>query len=174
MDTWGVPFCCCEASKDEACATAKYTFTFSLSDSQRPSLLIATPMEICVLPPISGSIINPLESSLRKSVSNKFEYHLPMFGSSKGLGSCKICLGVVFQIGSGKDWLNNRYFCYHLSFRFFRCRLRMRFLQGFFGLLELSLQFWDFLRKLFVFLFIFFEIFTESSDCCILFLGNAS
>ena len=79
---WGFPFSCCEATKYEALNCLNY--------SQSPSLLIATPMEILCLPSISGSIINPLEPSLRILVSNEFDDHLPMGGGTKTLGTSKI------------------------------------------------------------------------------------
>ena len=85
----GVPFSCCEATK--------YEILGGLNYSQRPSLLITGSVEISVLPPISRSIINPLEFSFRKLVSNEFNDHLLMGGGPKGLGSAKIFLGVIFQ-----------------------------------------------------------------------------
>jgi hypothetical protein len=151
----GLPFSCCEASKDVACSTKK-TFRFSLSDSKRPSLLITAPMEILCLPPISGSIIYPLKPSSRKLVSNEFEYHFPMVKSLKGLGCPKICLRVNFQIRDGQDWLRIRYFGDLLSFGFFRSRLWLRFTQQFLCLLEVSLRFREVLRKLFAFFVTFF------------------
>jgi hypothetical protein len=83
MFGWGFPFGCREATKDEILGSLNY--------SQRPSLFIGFSVEVRVLPPISGSIINPLESSLRILVSNELDDHLPMGGSPKGLGSSKIC-----------------------------------------------------------------------------------
>ena len=82
-DIWGIPFCCCEAAKDEIFG--------SLDDRQRPFLqIIAFIMEIICLPPMSGSIINPLESSIRILISNKLEDHGTMSGGPKGLGTSKI------------------------------------------------------------------------------------
>ena len=76
---WGFPFGCRESSKDEILG--------GLNDSQSPSLLIAASVKISALPPVSGSIINPLESSLRELVSNELDDHLPMGRCPKGLGS---------------------------------------------------------------------------------------
>jgi hypothetical protein len=47
-------------------------------------------MEIICLPPISVSIINPLESSMRILVSNKLDDHVPMGEGPKGLRTSKI------------------------------------------------------------------------------------
>jgi hypothetical protein len=104
IDTWigcGFPFCCCEAAKNEILG--------GLYDCQRPSLLVALTMEIICSPTIRGSIINPLESSLRILVSNEFEDHFSMGGGPKGLGTSKIYLGVVFQIRNGLNLLRDRY-----------------------------------------------------------------
>jgi hypothetical protein len=101
IDNKGFPFSCCKSTKDEILG--------GLYDSKSPSLLIAFTMEICVLPSISGSIINPLKSCFWKLVSNEFYDRHPMGGSPKGLGSSKIFLGVLLQIISGKNWLRNRY-----------------------------------------------------------------
>ena len=76
---WGFPFGCRESSKDEILG--------GLNDSQSPSLLIAASVKISALPPVSGSIINPLESSLRELVSNELDDHLPLSRDPKGLGS---------------------------------------------------------------------------------------
>jgi hypothetical protein len=105
---WGFPFSCCEAPKDEILG--------GFYDRKSPSFLIALTMEIEILPPICLSIINPLESSTRKLVSNKFDDHLTMGGSPKGLGCSKICWGVILQSRSGKDNLRNRYFRNFLRF----------------------------------------------------------
>ena len=69
-DWWGFPFSCCKATKDEILGC--------LNDSKSPSLLIAASVEILLVPTISGSIKNPLESSFRKLVSNEFDDHIPM------------------------------------------------------------------------------------------------
>ena len=150
MDTWewrGFPFSCCEATK--------YEIFGRLSDSQRPSLLIALTMEIPCFPSICGGIKNPLESGARKLVSDEFDDHLPSGRGPKGLGSSKIFLGVIFQIRDAKDRLKNSYFGYLLSFGLFRDWLRLRLTQQFLGLLEVSLRFGELLRKLFEFLFRF-------------------
>jgi hypothetical protein len=133
-DIWGVPFSCCEATKDEILGC--------LNDSKSPSFLIAFTMKILCLPSICGSIINPLESSTRKLVSNKFQDNLAMGGSLKGLGCSKICWGVIFQSRSGKDWLRNRYLRNRLRFQFFRSRLWERFSKLFLSLFKISLNFW--------------------------------
>ena len=105
---WGFPFSCCE--------TTKYEILGSLNDGQRPSLLIALTMKILCFPSISRSIINLLEYSFRKLVSNEFDDHLLMGGGPKGLGSAKIFLGVIFQFRGRQDWLRDRYFGFLLSF----------------------------------------------------------
>ena len=84
----GLQSSCREATKDE--------FLLSLNDCKRPSLVITTPMEILCLPPISCSIINPLESSMRILVSDEFNNHIPMVWGPKGLGISKIFYGVIF------------------------------------------------------------------------------
>ena len=145
---WGFPFCCCEAPK--------YEILGSLSDSESPSLFIAFAMEISILPPISGSIKNPLESGTRILVSNEFHNHLPVSRGPKSLGSSKICLGVIFLIRDRQNRLRNRYFGYLLSFGFFRSRLWLRFSQQFLGIFEVSLRFREFLRKLLKFFIRFF------------------
>ena len=85
LDTWekGLPFCCREAAKDESLCR--------LNDSQRPSLLIATLVEIFCSPPISDRIIDPLEPSFRVFISDEFDDHLTMGRGPKCLGSSKIC-----------------------------------------------------------------------------------
>ena len=130
-------------------------------------------MEITKIPPISRSIINSLESSTSKLVSNEFHNHLPMGESSKGLGSSKIFLGVIFKSRSGKNWLRNRYLGYLLSFYFFRDRLWFRCSKQFLGFLEFSLLFRELLRKHFVFFLRFFQILTERSNILILFLDKS-
>ena len=92
---WGFPFSCCEPTEDE-------TFV-SLNDSQRPSLFIALTMEILVRPPINCGIINPLESSIRKLISNEFDDHLSMVRGPKGLRISKKYLWVIFQISDRQD-----------------------------------------------------------------------
>jgi hypothetical protein len=67
--------------------------------------MIATSMEIVCSPPISGSIINSLESSFRIMVSNVFDDHLPMLWSPEGLGTSKIGLGVVFKMWDRKNYI---------------------------------------------------------------------
>jgi len=67
---WGFPFSCCEAAKNEILGGLNY--------SHSPTLLITASVKILVLPPIRGSIIDPLECSLRILVSYEFEDHLPM------------------------------------------------------------------------------------------------
>ena len=161
---WGFPFSCREATKDEILG--------SLNDSERPPLVIGFSMEIPILPPICGGIINPLESSLRILVPNELDDHIPMGGGPKGLGSSKICLGVVFQNRIVKGCLRNRYFGYPLSFDFFRCRPRARFSQQFLGLTEVSLRFWELQINLLVFFFSFSQILTERSNLSILLVDD--
>ena len=83
IDIFGFPFCCFEAPEDEILGGLNY--------SQRPSLVIALTMEILCIPPVSCSIIYPLESSFRILVSNEFHDHLLMGGCPKGLRIAKIC-----------------------------------------------------------------------------------
>jgi hypothetical protein len=68
-------------------------------------------MEILCLPPISSSIINPLESGMRILVSDEFNNHIPMVWAPKCLGISKIFYGV---------FLRDRYLGVLLSFKFFR------------------------------------------------------
>jgi hypothetical protein len=78
----GVPVGCCKATK--------YETEGRLHHCERPPLPIATSMEIFCSPAITGSIIDPLEPSLRKLVSYEFDYHVSVGGRPKGLR------GVIF------------------------------------------------------------------------------
>ena len=90
---WAFPFSCREATKDEIFGSLDNCQSPSLFEIQHPSqsLFVTTSMEIIVLPSINGSIIYPLESSLRILVSNEFDDHLTMGGGPKGLRISKIC-----------------------------------------------------------------------------------
>jgi hypothetical protein len=65
-------------------------------------------MEILNLPAMSVGIINPLEPSLRKLVSNKFHYHLTMGGGSKSLRVSKIFLIII------SDWTTRLRYHIHI------------------------------------------------------------
>ena len=95
------PFSCCEA--------AKYEILGGLNYSQRPLLHVAESMEILCIPTIRGSIINPLNYSLRIMILNELEDHLPMGGGTKCLGTPKIFWGFVLQIRDGQNLLRDRY-----------------------------------------------------------------
>ena len=100
----GFQLSCREATKDEILLRLYY--------SQRPSLVITTPMEILNIPPISSSIKNPLESGIGILVSDEFNNHIPMVCAPKCLGISKIFYRV---------FLRDRYLgCFLLSFKFFR------------------------------------------------------
>jgi hypothetical protein len=64
----GVPVGCCKATKYETVGRLHHT--------ERPPLPIATPMEILCSPAITGSIIDPLEPSLRVLLSHESDDHV--------------------------------------------------------------------------------------------------
>jgi hypothetical protein len=84
---WGFPFSSCKA--------AKYEVIGCLDDSQSPVLLVTAIMEVVSVPAMSVRIINPLESSLRILVPNKFHDHLPMGGGQKGLRVSEIFFRII-------------------------------------------------------------------------------
>jgi len=84
---WGFPFGYRESAKDKVCG--------GLDDGQGPAFIITTIMEILDLPAMSAGIINPLEPSLRKLVSNKVHDHLTMDGGQNSLRVSKIFFKII-------------------------------------------------------------------------------
>ena len=132
---WRFPFSRGEAAEDEV--------SRRLHDGQSPSLLVAAPMEVRCLPFIRASIINPLESSLRKLIPYKLHDHPPMSWGHKGLWCPKIFFGIILlALGLWFDSLRNRQFLNSLNSCFWLWIFNL-----FLSLSKVSLRFTKFPRE---------------------------
>jgi hypothetical protein len=95
---WGFPFSSREA--------AEYEVIGCLDDTQSPALLVTAIMEVLSLPSMSSRIIDPLESSLRILVPNKFHDHLPIGRGPKGLRVSEIFFRII---SDWNTWLRFHY-----------------------------------------------------------------
>lgn len=167
-----------KATKDEARSCLNY--------SQSPSLLIAMPVEIVCLPPMSVSIIDPREYCLRKLIPNKFKDHSPMGGCPKGLRRSEIFFRVLIinesLLNFNRNWnwdLIDRlllafFNIWQLIFGFISLRIFLRLLKSFWGLLNVRLGLGKLQRKLLIFFIRFFESSIQSGDLTILCFDKAS